>query len=297
MMRSRVGPAAAVMLVVVAVVGATLWARSVTERRPRVVSPCHATLGTVSYPLDLEQAANATTVAAVGKRLGFIDHAVTIALATALQESGLHNLASGDLDSLGLFQQRPSQGWGTPGEVMVPRYAAGAFYARLAALPDWQAMAVTDAAQSVQHSAAPDAYAQWEPEARLLAQVLTGEAAAGLSCRLAKPTGAVLAADLAQAMAQELGPPGTGVPVSVPRGWTVASWLVGHAHQYQIASVTFGPYRWGPGQGGWRPYAQVSSQVQVALAPRRGPSAPVQRSLYEHADRPGPGHPRSFPVL
>ena len=85
---------------------------------------CRVDLDQSSYKLDLEQAQHATTIAAVGKRLGLPDHAVTVALAAAFQESNLHNLAHGDRDSLGLFQQRPSQGWGTPSQVMDPNYAA-----------------------------------------------------------------------------------------------------------------------------------------------------------------------------
>ncbi|MHB8467465.1 MAG: heavy metal transporter, partial [Acidimicrobiales bacterium] len=81
-----------------------------------------------AYALDIPQAANATTIAAVGQRMGLPNHAVTIALATALQESKLRNLDHGDLDSIGLFQQRPSQGWGPPSVLLVPRLAAAAFY-------------------------------------------------------------------------------------------------------------------------------------------------------------------------
>jgi hypothetical protein len=85
----------------------------------------------VEYFLSEEQAENAATIAAVGIRLGLPDHAVTVALAAALQESGLHNLPDGDRDSAGLFQQRPSQGWGTHAQVLDPVYASTAFYSRL----------------------------------------------------------------------------------------------------------------------------------------------------------------------
>ena len=88
---------------------------------------------TTTYTLDIDQAANSTTIAAVGKRLGLPDHAVTVALAAALQESRLHNLPYGDRDSLGLFQQRPSQGWGTATEILTPSYAAAAFFRALTA--------------------------------------------------------------------------------------------------------------------------------------------------------------------
>ena len=85
--------------------------------------------GTTVYKLTPGQAAIATTIAATAKRLGLPDHAVTIGLATALQESGLRNLDHGDLDSLGVFQQRPSKGWGTPRQLQTPLYAASAFFA------------------------------------------------------------------------------------------------------------------------------------------------------------------------
>ena len=95
--------------------------------------------------------------------------AVIVALATALQESKLRNLNYGDSDSLGLFQQRPSQGWGTPTQIMTPTYAAGKFYDALLKVPNWQAIPLTQAADAVQHSAFPDAYRDWEPRATALA--------------------------------------------------------------------------------------------------------------------------------
>jgi hypothetical protein len=232
-------------------------------------------VGTSSYPLDLEQATNATTIAAVGKRMGMPDHAVTIALAAAFQESKMYNLPGGDLDSVGLFQQRPSQGWGTPSQIMKPTYAAGAFYTHLAKVPGWQTMSVTEAAQSVQRSAAPDAYAGWEPAARVLAQGLTGETPAGLACRFQQSgsgsgsgsgssgSGSTApSASLATAMAQELGSPSIGVSVSAARGWTVASWLVGHAQQYHIQSVVFAGQTWTPAQTVWKPGAANTPEVQ-----------------------------------
>ena len=120
---------------------------------------CRVDVGSSHYAMDLEQAANATTITAVAKQLGLPDHAVTIALATALQESKLHNLAYGDRDSLGLFQQRPSQGWGTRTQIMDPRYSSAAFFKALARVPGWETMSVTNAAQAVQHSNASQAYA------------------------------------------------------------------------------------------------------------------------------------------
>ena len=226
--------------------------------------PCEASVGKASYPLDIDQAANATTIAAVGKQLGLPDHAVTVALAAALQESELHNLSSGDLDSVGLFQQRPSQGWGSASQILIPRYAARVFYQHLAVVPGWQTMPVTAAAQAVQRSAAPDAYAHWEPAARLLAKVLTGEVAAGLGCHFSKSGRGPVNSALAQAMIDELGAPSVGVVLPPARGWATATWLVGHAQQYGIKSVTFAGQRWTPARPVWRADSHGRPEIEVA---------------------------------
>ena len=104
-----------------------------------------------------------------GQKLGLQPRAWVIALSTAMQESKLQNLgdlgAANDHDSLGLFQQRPASGWGTPDEITNPVYAATSFYKALEGINGWQNMSVTDAAQAVQVSAFGDAYAQWEQQA------------------------------------------------------------------------------------------------------------------------------------
>ncbi|MFJ2605957.1 heavy metal transporter [Streptomyces sp. NPDC087425] len=138
--------------------------------------------GAVRYAFSPEQAVNAATIAAVGTGRGMPERAVTIALATAIQESGLRNIEHGDRDSLGLFQQRPSQGWGTERQILDPTYAAAEFYAHLAKVDDYAELPLTVAAQRVQRSGYPEAYAKHEPDATLLAAALTGNAAATLSC-------------------------------------------------------------------------------------------------------------------
>ncbi|GAA0636760.1 hypothetical protein GCM10009547_46380 [Sporichthya brevicatena] len=112
--------------------------------------------------LDAHQMANARTIVAVGKLLGLPPRAAVIAVATAYQESWIRNLNWGDRDSLGLFQQRPSYGWGTKAQIRTPAYAAAAFYGPLVAIPGWERMPLTVAAQAVQRSAFPNRYAQWE---------------------------------------------------------------------------------------------------------------------------------------
>ncbi|MGI8492121.1 MAG: hypothetical protein ACR2KC_03250, partial [Acidimicrobiales bacterium] len=138
-----------------------------------------------------------------------------------------------------------------------------AFYQHLAAVSAWENMTVTAAAQAVQHSAAPDAYAQWESEARALAEALTGEAPAGLACRYPTQGSSGSMAGLDQALTLEVGPPAAGSAVSPSRGWTVAGWLVGHAHQYRIAFVAFAGQRWTPAKGAWVADAGSTATVQV----------------------------------
>jgi len=132
--------------------------------------------------LDVEQVSHASTIAAVAQRAGLPKRAVTVGLATAMQESELHNLDGGDQDSAGLFQQRPSQGWGTFDQVTDPVYASKAFFDALLSVEQWQQMPVTEAAQAVQLSAYPDAYDDHAEEAKTLAAALTGRRGAALSC-------------------------------------------------------------------------------------------------------------------
>jgi hypothetical protein len=173
--------------VVSLLVGAALLA-AVVERLSRSSSAarpdCIVSIGAQRVALDTEQATNAVTIAAVARELGLADHSVTIANAAALQESGLRNLDHGDRDSLGLFQQRPSQGWGTPAQLLDPRYAARAFLTHLAQIEGWQSLPVTVAAQRVQRSATPRAYARWETQARLIARATTGEVPGAMQCRV-----------------------------------------------------------------------------------------------------------------
>lgn len=121
-----------------------------------------------------EVRSNAQTIIAVGKSMGIPDRGIVIALATASQESNLLNINYGDRDSVGLFQQRPSAGWGTVGQIMDPRYSAKKFFEALNRVGGWQQMPLTVAAQKVQISAFPDAYAKWEPLANQIFTKITG---------------------------------------------------------------------------------------------------------------------------
>ncbi|MFI5893826.1 hypothetical protein ACIA5D_27365 [Actinoplanes sp. NPDC051513] len=129
---------------------------------------------------DTDQLAIAATIVQVGVTKDVGSWGQTIAIAVAMQESGLRNLPylgdDDDHDSIGVFQQRPSQGWGTPEQLAEPAYQAGKFYDKLKTVPGWQTMPLTEAAQAVQISAYPDAYAKWTTDAiRLVEQYGTGE--------------------------------------------------------------------------------------------------------------------------
>ncbi|QDE35250.1 LysM peptidoglycan-binding domain-containing protein [Microbacterium foliorum] len=126
--------------------------------------------------LDAEQAGNASIIIRVGRDLGVPDRAIAIALATAMVESSMRNLSWGDRDSLGLFQQRPSMGWGTPEQAVDPDRSTRVFYGGsadpngaasrgLLDIPGWESLRFTDAAQAVQISAYPERYGQWETQA------------------------------------------------------------------------------------------------------------------------------------
>jgi hypothetical protein len=237
-----------------------------------------------AYEFTPEQAVNAATIAAVGTGRGLPERAVTIALATALQESGLRNIRHGDLDSLGLFQQRPSQGWGTERKIMDPTYAADIFYTHLVKIPDYMGLPLTVAAQRVQRSGFPEAYAKHEPDAELLAGALTGRSPATLTCagrpgagRASGPD-AVRAAllrdfgsDALQPAAAEVGT-GKATPSPAPsviesggravllpvtadtgsgagrsvreRGWQLAHWAVANASDLHIERVSYAGRVW-----------------------------------------------------
>ena len=143
---------------------------------------CEAHAGGHSVSLTLEQSENVALMAAISVQRGMPARAASIAIATSAQESKLYNVEQGDRDSLGLFQQRPSQGWGTRQQVLDPYYAINAFYDALAKIEGYESMRITEAAQLVQRSAFPEAYAEHEADARTLASALTGNSPRAFTC-------------------------------------------------------------------------------------------------------------------
>lgn len=148
---------------------------------------CVLTANERSVAVDTEQAHYASVIAGISVRRGLAPRAASIALATAYQESGIRNLDHGDRDSVGLFQQRPSQGWGSEKKLMDPFYATNAFYDALIKIDDWENGDITEIAQKIQISGYPDAYRDHEGDARILASVFTGHSRAAIRCLVRDP--------------------------------------------------------------------------------------------------------------
>src|SRR4051794_6596239 len=186
---SRLGRAVLVLLCCVGIVAgvAVLFRRGVGP----LPNPegCRASVGGNVVDLSTEQAENATLISAIAVRRGLPARAASIALATAFQESKLRNLDNGDRDSLGLFQQRPSQGWGTAAQIRNPVYATNRFYDALVKIDGYRTMRITEAAQRVQHSGFPEAYDDHAADGKALASALTGNSPREFSCVVHEPGG------------------------------------------------------------------------------------------------------------
>lgn len=257
-----------VVLAVVAGAGVALWRGSGPLPDPE---GCSAKLSGRQVDLTTEQSENATLISAIGVSRGLPARAVSIALATAYQESKILNIDYGDRDSLGLFQQRPSQGWGTRDQVQDPYYATNAFYDALEKISDYQSLRITEAAQQVQRSGFPEAYQDHAADARTLASVLTGYSPGGLfSCVVREPAERGSATRLVRQVERAYGDLAiarTGsrqdVTVTVDEGqdglrlgWSVAQFVVAHGVRLKPAAVTYAARRWRTGRSsedGWRP--------------------------------------------
>ncbi|MGW0483721.1 hypothetical protein [Nonomuraea sp. NPDC003214] len=201
----------------------------------------------VALSLDVEQAQIAATIAAVAARRKLPERAVVIAYATALQESKLFNVNYGDRDSVGVFQQRESQGWGTKKQIMDPVYSANKFFAALAKVKGYRKMPIADAAQAVQRSAAGYAYAQHEHDARILAAAFTGRLPRAVHCVYPSDPGVTQAARKArtrEARRQLTRALGSAAVTSEKRGWLIAAWSVAHAQEYGLSQVAYSGATW-----------------------------------------------------
>ena len=194
-----------------------------------------------------------------------------LVLAAGLQESKLSNLASGDgdRDSVGVLQQRPSQGWGTIEQLSDLHFATGAFLDALVKQPDWQTKSLADAIQTVQISSDGSLYAKHEPEAQALADALSGANPAGISCSFPKPTVVATPQQVATGLTADL-------PVNTPSidsaqnsltvpgaSWATAAWLVANADRYGIDSVSYAQRTWTRTKS-WHVQSDASSDAVTA---------------------------------
>ncbi|MEO6020904.1 MAG: hypothetical protein ABIP45_11715 [Knoellia sp.] len=212
---------------------------------------CQATAGGNSVNFDPEQMSNAATITAIALRRGLPARAATIALATAIQESKLRNIRYGDRDSVGLFQQRPSQGWGTVEQILDPEYTTNKFYDALIKVKNWETDTITVVAQKVQRSAYPEAYADHEQEGRILASALAGHSPRGVACRLDTPQGEADVAMIGRLLKAEYTVQSSTdkatMTIDAPSdqiAWSIASWSVAKAVDTGITGVTVGDRRW-----------------------------------------------------
>lgn len=262
--RARWGVAASALLMVAGYV-------SLHELTGPSSAPCSVVSGGRRLTLEQEQAANAATIGAVAVSRDLPRRALTIALATAMQESALRDLPGGDRDSLGLFQQRPSQGWGRPAQIMDPVYAANRFFDGLVRIPGYAGLPLTTAAQQVQHSGYPRAYAKHEADADLLASAFYGQAP-GLTCQVTADGTPGDPAAVTRRLAREFGhraprpyrPAGAGGAAGAGRAPAgVAAGGPGPADDTVSLPTAAGV----PSSGGTTPYGWAMAQWAVAQAP------------------------------
>ncbi len=278
---------------------------------------CVAQVGDVTVELTQEQALNAGMIAAIGVRRDLPARAVSIALATAFQESKLRNISHGDRDSVGLFQQRPSQGWGSAEQLTDPRFAINAFFDELVTIDGYQDLRITEAAQAVQRSGFPEAYEEHAEGARALASALTGWSPERFWCVVEEPVVAAqqerasgltrraerVRADVKRAFGDVpiggFAPGGVATghiegsahydgraldifvrpvgPANRRKGWAIASYLVSRADRFAIKHVIFDGRIWSSGRRSESGWRTFTPRVPERASDRT-------RSILEHRD-------------
>lgn len=250
-------------MVLLAAVGLYVALRHVAPSLPPGSSSfCDARANGEVIPLGTGQAGIASTIAGVAHQQAMPRRAVTVAYAAALQESKLANLHYGDRDSVGVFQQRPSQGWGSARQLEDPVYATTKFFAALAGVPRYLHLPVYKAAQAVQHSAYGPAYQQYAQTAADMASAFTGRSPHAVWCWFSGRARKTNLTAAARQLTRAFGPlavhaaPDPSLEVHVQgtaAGWAVAAWLVSHANAYGIREIRNQGYQWTFAKGalGW----------------------------------------------
>jgi hypothetical protein len=250
--RAVVGLTLALLVLLSAVLGVFSWLRSQGAAEPVAGQQrCVATANSASVALELDQAHLASIIVGVSVRRKLPPRAASIAMATVYQETGIRNLDYGDRDSVGLFQQRPSQGWGSEQQLMDPYYASGKFYDALVKVKGWETGDINDVAQKVQRSGYPEAYRDHERDGRILASTLTGRSPGGFTC-LERSAAEGDPAALVKELRKTFGKTGAQAADKVVTidarserlAWAYASYAVANSKRYGLVSAEVGSRRW-----------------------------------------------------
>ncbi|MFB9964582.1 hypothetical protein [Sinosporangium siamense] len=253
------------IVVLVLGVAITWGVYSLLKRATPLAQGAHCKIATPQGDLemDVDQAVVAATIAAVAERRRLPERAVVIAYATGIQESKLLNIPFGDRDSVGVFQQRPSMGWGTQKQLLDVVYSTDKFFEGLVKVKNYQRIPLHIAAQEVQRSADGSLYAQHENDAKIMAAAFTGRVPAALQCwtpppkdesKVKKPRVEAASRELRRALGDT---PVSGDKItasSTRRGWLVAAWSVAHARDYGLRGVRYDGRAWAADAGfeGWQ---------------------------------------------
>ena len=240
-----------------------------------------------------ERMANAATIAAVARAKSLPERATIIALATAEQESKIQNLSEGDRDSVGLFQQRPSQGWGSAQDIQDPVYSTGKFFHALLNVKGWETIDVGKAAQDVQRSAdsSGESYGQWEEMATILATSLDAKPGTSLTCTYQDPKLAAetpgadgltpRASALGQALVKQFSANGAGAapqyshstdgltlrmtPNNLFDPHVLADWAVASSKTLSVDRVQYAEQVWNRSSGKWQTTSATDKTVDVTV--------------------------------
>ena len=261
--------AAVVGIAILAACGVGLWALWRAVQSHTVAEECRVG----NYTVNPSQASIASTMVGVVVTKQLPERAAVLTLAAGLQESKLTNIPAGegDRDSVGVLQQRPSQGWGTAAQLHDIHFATRAFLTALLKIDNWQTMDLADAIQAVQISADSSAYARHEGEAQALSDALTGRAPAAITCTFQKPSQVAAASKVASLIDKDL-------PVNKPMAveptvkvagasWATAAWFVANADRLGIDSVAYSRQEWTRAHG-WRDNKEATTTAVIATMHR-----------------------------
>ena len=263
----------AFVAVVAITFGVVVGIRSLFNLAKHSLAYTYCTIG--SYELDTSQASVAAQMVGEVTRYtpAIPERAAVLVLAAAMQESKLTNLPGGDRDSVGVLQQRPSQGYGNPpgnaASLQNPTEATKEFLDKLVKIAGWQTMDLATAVQMVQISADGSLYGQYEDEGQTLADALQGHVPAGITCAINKPTAVATTAQVITQLTAQLPvnpPTAVGKTITVPgAAWQTAGWFVANAERLGIESVGYAGHTW-TREHQWRTSAASHSEVVATLA-------------------------------